>query len=59
MARLPLTISDRDCFRWPYRTVETALREIEIGRVPETAWELEVYAAAYAAGIVSRPLRTN
>ena len=24
--------------------VEAALREIEIGRVPETAWELEVYA---------------
>jgi len=39
--------------------VEAALREIEIGRVPETAWELEVYAAAFAAGIVSRPLRTN
>jgi hypothetical protein len=30
-----------------------------MGRVPETAWELEVYAAAYAAGIVKRPLRTN
>jgi hypothetical protein len=39
--------------------VETALREMEMGRVPETAWELEVYAAAYAAGIVKRPLRTN
>jgi len=39
--------------------VETALREMEMGRVPETAWELEVYAAACAAGIVSRPLRTN
>jgi len=39
--------------------VETALREMEIGRVPETAWEVDCYAAAYAAGIVSRPLRTN
>ena len=44
---------------WDIQRVETALREIEIGRAPETAWELEVYAAAYAAGIVSRPLRTN
>ena len=24
--------------------VETALREIEIGRAPETQWELECYA---------------
>jgi hypothetical protein len=39
--------------------VDKALREIEIGRLPETAWELEVYAKAYAAGIVCRPLRTN
>jgi hypothetical protein len=34
----------------------TALRQLEIGRAPETQWELECYAAAYAAGIVSRPL---
>jgi hypothetical protein len=33
--------------------VETALREMEIGRAPVTQWELECYAAAYAAGIVN------
>jgi len=33
-----------------------ALREIETGRAPETHWELEVYDAAFAQGIVRRPL---
>jgi hypothetical protein len=39
--------------------VETALREMEIGRLPETAWELDIYATAFAAGVVARKLRTN
>jgi hypothetical protein len=38
------------------RQVEMAMREIELGRAPETAWEVDCYAAAYAAGIFKRPL---
>jgi hypothetical protein len=48
------------CIDWEtIQRVETALRGMEIGRVPETQWEVECCAEAYAAGIVSRKLRTN
>ena len=33
-----------------------ALREIEAGRAPQTRWEQETYSAAFAKGIVRRPL---
>ena len=33
-----------------------ALRQIEAGRAPETQWEQETYSAAFAQGIVRRPL---
>jgi hypothetical protein len=36
-----------------------ALREIEAGRAPQTRWEQETYSAAFAQGIVRRPLPTN
>jgi hypothetical protein len=33
-----------------------AIREIDAGRAPQTKWEQEVYRAAFAQGIVRRPL---
>ena len=33
-----------------------AIREIDAGRAPQTKWEQEVYSAAFAQGIVRRPL---
>jgi hypothetical protein len=36
-----------------------AIGEIDAGRAPQTKWEQEVYSAAFAQGIVRRPLETD